>query len=220
MPLLNEMARQRASIYRWFAQILYQELTEEALIHMRDDDTQARLRALKSIPELWLDVQQFQLRLRTALKRKDRQLELAADFASLFLIPPPAGVSPYAGHYPHTTSHEARKIMQQWLVRYELAPQNNEAPDHLAIQLALMEVLITKNSDTAEGLEQQSQFLKQHLLSWLPYFSQRCGQRDSFGFYATAIRVMVCFIKQDAQWIEDYLEAVKIAQTPDASHVR
>lgn len=128
MPLLNEMARQRASIYRWFAQILYQELTEEALIHMRDDDTQARLRALKSIPELWLDVQQFQLRLRTALKRKDRQLELAADFASLFLIPPPAGVSPYAGHYPHTTSHEARKIMQQWLVGYELAPQNNEAP--------------------------------------------------------------------------------------------
>lgn len=35
MPLLNEMARQRASIYRWFAQILYQELTEEALIHTR-----------------------------------------------------------------------------------------------------------------------------------------------------------------------------------------
>lgn len=209
MPLLSDMARQRASIYGWFAQILFQELTAEALSHLHDTDTQARLKALKSIPELWLDVRQFQLRLRTALRRKDRQLELAADFASLFLLPPPAGVSPYAGHYPHTTPHEARKTMQQWLVRYELAPQNNEAPDHIAIQLALMDTLVAKSSNTATELEQQCQFLKQHLLSWLPHFSQRCGQRDSFGFYATAVRMLVCFIKQDVQWIEDYLQTIK-----------
>lgn len=198
MPLLDEMARQRAMIYRWFSQLLFQELTDDGLLSLRNKENLALLNALKLIPELSLPVSQFQRRLRAALKREERQLELAADFASLFLLPAPAGVSPYAGHYPHTTSAEERLILRQRLVQHRLVPQNNEAADHIAVQLALMATLIE------EGVElgQQERFLRRHLTSWLPLLAKRCYQRDSFGFYAAALGVLAGFVQQDTQWLD------------------
>ncbi|WP_310606770.1 molecular chaperone TorD [Buttiauxella brennerae] len=203
MPLLDDMARQRAFIYRWFSQLLFQELSEEALMDLRNKENRVLLEALKTIPELWVPVRQFQLRLRSAWCRKERQLELAADFASLFLLPPPAGVSPYAGHYSHTSAPEERATMHQWLVHYQLAPQNNEACDHVAVQLALMATLAEIDEDPV----QQYQFLKEHLLSWLPKLSQCCQPRDNFGFYAAAAEMISGFVRQDAQWLSECMQS-------------
>ncbi|MGL5386165.1 MAG: molecular chaperone TorD [Enterobacterales bacterium] len=198
MPLLDEMARQRATIYRWFSQLLFQELTDEGLLNLRHKQSLMLLNALKLIPELSLLVSQFQRRLRAALKREERQLELAADFASLFLLPSPAGVSPYGGHYPHTSSSQERQTLRQWLVDYRLVPQNNEAADHVAVQLALTAKLIEEGVD----LGQQMDFLQRHLLSWLPLLAKRCCQRDSFGFYAAMISVIAGFVEQDVFWLD------------------
>jgi TorA-specific chaperone len=197
MSLLDEVARQRAIIYRWFSQLLFQELSDEGLLRLRNKENLALLNALKSIPELSLLVTHFQRRLRAMQKREACQLELAADFASLFLLPPPTGVSPYSGHYPHTTSPEERKTLRQKLVELRLTPQNNEAADHLAIQLALIATLIEEDAE----LDQQELFLNRHLLSWLPLCTKRCYQRDRFGFYAAAMGLLTGFVQQDAEWL-------------------
>lgn len=206
MPLLNEVARQRAIIYRWFSQLLFQELSDEGLLRLRDKENLALLNALKLIPELSLLVTHFQRRLRAMLKREECRLELAADFASLFLLPAPSGVSPYAGHYPHTTSPEERQTLRQKLVEHRLAPQNNEAVDHIAIQLALMTALIEEGVER----EQQDLFLNRHLLSWLPLCTKRCYQRDRFGFYAAAMGLLTGFVQQDSEW----LIACRLATNP------
>lgn len=203
MQLFDDMARQRAQIYRWFSLLLFQELSDEALAGLRDKNNLVLMNGLKFIPELLLPTRQFQRRLCAALKRKARQQELAADFASLFLLPSPTGVSPYAGHYPHTTPSEERRIMRQWLVELELAPENNEAADHIAIQLALMAALIEGDPHSEILLAQQYHFLHQHLLVWLPLFSKRSYQRDNFGFYAAAIGLLLRFIQLDIEWIID-----------------
>lgn len=205
MLLFDEMARQRGWVYRWFSQLLFQELTDEALAHLRDSDNQALVNALKLIPRLSLPACDFQCQLSSALKRPNCQQELAADYASLFLVPPPEGISPYAGHYPHTTSAEVRQVMRRLLVCYELAPQNNEAVDHISIQLALMSTLAEKSIHSKEGLEQQRLFLQQQLLIWLPLFSDRCYQCDSFGFYASVLRLLMGFIYEDVKWVDAYL---------------
>lgn len=197
MSLLNEIGRQRVIIYRWFSQLLFQELSDEGLRSLRDKESTALLNALKLIPELSLFVMHFQRRLRATLRREECRLQLAADFASLFLLPAPAGVSPYAGHYPHTTSPEERKILRQKLVENRLAPQNHEAVDHIAIQLALMATLIEEGAEP----DQQDLFLNRHLLSWLPLCTKACYQRDRFGFYAAAMGLLTGFVQQDAVWL-------------------
>lgn len=83
MQLFDDMARQRAQIYRWFSLLLFQELSDEALAGLRDKNNLALMNGLKFIPELLLPTRQFQRRLCAALKRKARQQELAADFAAL-----------------------------------------------------------------------------------------------------------------------------------------
>ena len=141
------------------------------------------------------------LRLTQVLRRESRQLELAADFATLFLLAPPGGVSPYAGHYPHTTAAEERRQMNVLLVEHGLAAQENEPSDHIAIQLALMARMVTKE----ETLSAQYYFLHHHIMCWAPLFRDSCQQRDEAGFYARAVSVIVGFIREDEQYLESLL---------------
>lgn len=62
----------------------------------------------------------------------------------LFLLAPPLSVSPYAGHYPHTTAAEERRQMNVLLVEQGLAARENEPSDHIAVQLALMARMVAK----------------------------------------------------------------------------
>ncbi|MEG0533999.1 MAG: molecular chaperone TorD family protein, partial [Citrobacter sp.] len=80
----------------------FRELDEEQLIRLESGESRKWLASLKAIPGLSVDVKNLERSLVRALCRESRQLELAADYASLFLLAPPDGVSPYAGHYPHT----------------------------------------------------------------------------------------------------------------------
>lgn len=140
----NHIHRQRAAVYQWFSQLLFRELDEEQLIRLESGESRKWLASLKAIPGLSVDVKNLERSLVRALCRESRQLELAADYASLFLLAPPDGVSPYAGHYPHTTAPEERKEMNVLLVEYGLTPQDNEPADHIAVQLALMARMVTK----------------------------------------------------------------------------
>ena len=112
--------QQRAAVYQWFSQLLFRELDQKQLARLESEDTRQWLASLAGIPGLSLDVKKLERSLTQALRRESRQLELAADFATLFLLAPPGGVSPYAGHYPHTTAAEERRQMNVLLVEHGL----------------------------------------------------------------------------------------------------
>lgn len=139
----------RAAIYQWFSQLLFQELTEAQLVTLGSRESRAWIASLSTIPGLASDVKRFERSLTRVLHRETRAQELAADFASLFLLAPPVGVSPYAGHYPHTTPAQERRQMNALLVEQALAPRENEASDHIAIQLALMAEQISREASVA-----------------------------------------------------------------------
>ncbi|AXC73264.1 molecular chaperone TorD family protein [Salmonella enterica] len=134
----SPLTSRRAAVYQWFSQLLFQELSEAQLAALGSQESRVWIASLSAIPGLASDIKGFERSLTRVLQRAARAQELAADFASLFLLAPPVGVSPYAGHYPHTTPAQERRQMNALLVEQELAPRENEASDHIAIQLALM----------------------------------------------------------------------------------
>ncbi|MBA3226217.1 molecular chaperone TorD [Salmonella bongori] len=191
----------RAAIYQWFSQLLFQELTEAQLVTLGSRESRAWIASLSTIPGLASDVKRFERSLTRVLHREARAQELAADFASLFLLAPPVGVSPYAGHYPHTTPTQERRQMNALLVEQALAPRENEASDHIAIQLALMAEQISREASVAT----QYYFLQHHILCWAPLFMASCQQREAEGFYVLAVAMIVHFMHEDAQYLESLL---------------
>lgn len=75
------------------SQLLFRELDQKQLARLESEDTRQWLASLAGIPGLSLDVKKLERSLTQALRRESRQLELAADFATLFLLAPPGGVS-------------------------------------------------------------------------------------------------------------------------------
>lgn len=197
----ENIVQQRASIYLWFSQLLFQELTEEQLAGLASPQHHAWIASLASVPGLSSHVKRFERCLKQVLQRDCRQQELAADFASLFLLAPPQGISPYAGHYPHTTPPQERSQMNVLLVEYGLAPRDNESSDHVAVQLALMARMLEKQASVAA----QNYFLHHHLLCWVPLFLDGCLQRDALGFYAEAVSIIVGFMHEDEQYLQSLL---------------
>ncbi|MCD1125224.1 molecular chaperone TorD family protein [Jinshanibacter sp. LJY008] len=170
----DNLARQRANIYRWFACMLFQELSVTDIASLNSPELQQLLRGLKSIPELRLSTDLFRNKIKALINRPDNHLELAADYAELFLMPPPTGVSPYAGHYPHSSPAEERLLMSQWLKHVKQQTGNNEAADHLAVQLAVMALLIESHHDQPSDFISQHEYLRDRLLSWLPGLVKLC----------------------------------------------
>ncbi|MGO2728477.1 MAG: molecular chaperone TorD [Citrobacter braakii] len=197
----NHIHRQRAAVYQWFSQLLFRELDEEQLIRLESGKSRKWLASLTAIPGLSVDVKNLERSLVRALRRESRQLELAADYASLFLLAPPGGVSPYAGHYPHTTAPEERKEMNVLLVEYGLTPQDNEPADHIAVQLALMARMVTKK----ETLSAQYYFLHHHIMCWAPLLRESCLHRDEEGVYSQAVNVITHFMREDELYLESLL---------------
>lgn len=181
--------------------MLFQELTEAQLVTLGSRESRAWIASLSTIPGLASDVKRFERSLTRVLHREARAQELAADFASLFLLAPPVGVSPYAGHYPHTTPAQERRQMNALLVEQALAPRENEASDHIAIQLALMAEQISREASVAT----QYYFLQHHILCWAPLFMASCQQREAEGFYVLAVTMIVHFMHEDAQYLESLL---------------
>lgn len=197
----SPLTLRRAAIYQWFSQLLFQELSEAQLAALGSQESRAWITSLSAIPGLASDVKRFERSLTRVLQRAARAQELAADFASLFLLAPPVGVSPYAGHYPHTTPAQERRQMNALLVEQALAPRENEASDHIAIQLALMAEQVSREAPVAT----QYYFLQHHVLCWASLFMASCQQRDAKGFYVLAVVMMVHFIREDAQYLQSLL---------------
>lgn len=194
----NHIHQQRTAVYQWFSQLLFRELDEKQLASLENGENRQWLASLTGIPGLSRDIKKMERSLVQALRRESGQLELAADFASLFLLAPPGGVSPYAGHYPHTTAAEERRQMNVLLVEHGLTPRENEPADHIAVQLALMARMVASE----EKPSTQYYFLHHHIMCWAPLLRESCLHRDENGFYPQAVNVIVSFMREDELYLE------------------
>ena len=207
----------RATLYRWFAELFARELTKTNLTQL-----QAQYPSLHAaFSDLNLEPQSAALQ--TALENlqvipaPDRALELAADFAHLFLLSGHQSAPPYASYYLESDQMLYGKPAQQMSEflashKLDLHPEFREPKDHLSIYLQVMSLWIKSSVDEQVNLiemaVQQQHFLEDALLSWLPKFAARCQHiRVKTQVYPAIIDLLLHFVQEDRQALEDMAEA-------------
>ncbi|MEH0372671.1 molecular chaperone TorD [Vibrio mimicus] len=210
LKILNE---KRAEIYWWLSSLFIKELSEQDITHYHSAEIRTFLSGLADEESLADDVRSLIDALNRLQDRQDAQLELAADFCDLFLKSDRDSALPYASVYTDKglLNGKPAQQMRELLAAHEVkVDQNlNEPADHLAIQLDfLAHLVISTNqleqiSEVNAALQVQSDFISQHLLTWLPVFVERCTQFDTFGLYAAVARLALAFVKQDQGFLDE-----------------
>ncbi|ENM5763066.1 molecular chaperone TorD [Vibrio mimicus] len=210
LKILNE---KRAEIYWWLSSLFIKELSEQDITHYHSAEIRTFLSGLADEESLADDVRSLIDALNRLQDRQDAQLELAADFCDLFLKSDRDSALPYASVYTDKglLNGKPAQQMRQLLATHGVkVDQNlNEPADHLAIQLDFLAHLVIstnqfeQNSEVNAALQVQSDFISQHLLTWLPVFVERCTQFDTFGLYAAVARLALAFVKQDQGFLDE-----------------
>lgn len=204
---------QRAQLYASFSLLYAHEVSEQLYRSHFAGDGLAPFAALAELG-LGAEVERLDTAIATLRAEPLPRLELAADFAQLFLLDGRTSALPYASAYedkvgaaPLFGAAEAR--MRERLAARELAIQADfrEPADHLAVTLALMADLAKKDaerSNIALAAAEQAGFVRDALLAWLPHFVDRCQQaRPRFDVYPALSTLLIGFVRVDLRFLDD-----------------
>ncbi|HQZ01153.1 MAG TPA: molecular chaperone TorD [Thauera sp.] len=209
--------RQRAQLYGWFATLYAQEVSE---VTLEGYFGEAYLPLYAGLADLGLEREVARLRKSIDALRATplARLELAADFAQLFLLDAKTGALPYASAYEGEATGSvlygaAEERMRAFLAESGLAIQAEfrEPADHLAVYLALMAKLAEQDAEqgvdstefAAAALGQLS-FLRGGVLGWLAAFVQRCQELEpQFDFYPALASLLLGFVREDELFLDD-----------------
>jgi len=140
------------------------------------------------------------LRMRSALLTEDAPDLVAARLGAAFTllfdgVGGPATVSLYesahvggSGRLFGVPAGEMAALLRQFDVSTDAAFR--EPADHISVELALLARLLR----TDAGDEAAAALLDEHLLGWVPQFSDQCCDADRSGFYAGAACVLTGFL--------------------------
>ena len=204
---------QRAGLYGWFSRLYAEEVSDEMF---RSHFADGGFAPFAGLAELGLkaEVQRLDAAIATLRAEQLPRLELAADFAQLFLLDGKTSALPYASAYAGTDSASplfgaAEARMRDFLAARELAIQADfrEPADHLAVPLALMAELAGKDAaagDIPAAAAAQAGFIHAGLVDWLPRFVERCQQaRPRFDVYPALAALLLGFVRADTAFLED-----------------
>lgn len=210
LPIFShEYWQRQAVLCQWFANLIIKELDEPALAAYRAGDA-APLLGWLGEDGLGQEADALQSAIAGFTLLEHPRLELAADFATLFLSDARHSAAPYASCYLGERGSFMKEPAQRMAERLRnagviLPADVNEPADHLAVMLdylagayrQLSEQPLTAQSESLTGI---SQFLQEELCSWLPAFSQRCLQTPVVSpFYPTLTQLINNFCQQRLQ---------------------
>ena len=136
------------------------------------------------------------------------RLELAADFASMFLLDGKNSAPPYASVYSSDGTRffaEPQERMQERLAasQQKVSTEFREPSDHLSVMLEYLGIgfeALIEEAERPEGAEQPTPgpalseiktFIDAELLSWLPAFTTRCGQVNTVSDVYPALALLL-----------------------------
>lgn len=198
----------RAVLYRWFADVFAREFTKDALAELQSSYADSLHQAFSG-----LGLEHQSNRLTKALSNllvipePDRAIELAADFAHMFLLSGQDSAPPYASYYIDADNMLYGKPAQQmghFLDSHQLSlhPDFREPKDHISVYLNVMSIWIKSSMTDAQDMTavatEQSEFLSQALLNWLPKFNERCQKiRVKTDVYPALTDLLLHFVQED-----------------------
>lgn len=153
----------------------------------------------------------------------DRIVEaLAEEYTRLFLGPSVIELNPYESYY--LTGRlltrplaEVRAFLRK--AGFERREEYPEPEDHVAFELEIMRQLILKQeaskdpNEEAQWLKLQAEFLKRHLLVWIPPFLRDLRQAEEADFYRAMAGVFQGFLELERQcfavWDEEEVRPIE-----------
>ena len=84
----------------------------------------------------------------------------------------------------------------------QMADDFRDAPDHLVVELSLLEESIHRIPDQRDAATASARALHQRLQSWLPDFEADCRRNDGTGFYAAAAALLAALIQQPLDFLD------------------
>lgn len=206
-PDVQEIARFRESLYRFFSDCLLRPPTDHAVAAWQDPAWRAGLRRLLDLPSSDL---------LPPLDPDEREM-LAAEHARLFLVPatqtcpvefyhsagrPLAEDGPYGRLLASAVA--ARDVYRSWKLRPEM--ETEEVPDHAATELRFMAMLVAMErqlrasgdeAQLASVWRAQASFLDQHILVWFPRWTATVQARALLPFYRCLVQLLIRFLELD-----------------------
>ncbi|MGG4663948.1 molecular chaperone TorD [Providencia vermicola] len=195
-------AEQIACIYAWLAQLFSRELDSTQLAQLQSTDRVGWFSIIEQEPRLIAPTHELQVKIDALRHRPDAQLELAADFCSLFLMSDKQSALPYASVYPNNEPNNVQITGLLFEAGMETSDVFNEPSDHLSIFLELLSHLHFSLSEPHVNREEIRQLRQQTLsclLQWLPAFSHNCQRYDEFGFYGALSQLLLALVQLDEQ---------------------
>lgn len=198
------VCKQRAWVYAWFSTLYEAELSDAALKAYFAGEAAPLLGGLCALG-LDAEVGRFQAALGDLRNAPLARLELAADFAQMFLLDLKSGAPPYASVYAGDDPQfcgAAERQMRQFLAAAALSIDTRfrEPADHLAVYLAFMRHKLEGHAEACD----QADFLDGALLDWLPRFVERNQKsKPQFDLYPALAALLLAFVQRDALFLRD-----------------
>lgn len=200
--LVAEYYQHQAMLCQWFATLLAAELDSATLQAYMAGDAAPLLEELALLPELTESVHALEHAITGLSVLEQPKLELAADFASLFLSDARHSPAPYASLYldEGRFNGPSAQRMQQRLAAagYAVDEQFKEPTDHVAIMLDYLAESYRRLAldPTPEAEANVARFVSGELASWLPALATRARQTDTASqFYPALLALLAAYIE-------------------------
>ncbi len=212
MKEIKAFNEKRAEIYWWLSGLFANELTEQEVARYDSPEIHNFLAGLGENAHLADASQKFISVLNRLLKQQDAQVQIANSFYHLFSKCDENSALPYASLYfdkskcvDETPEQAIALLMEQNGVHVQ--KQSDESYDHLSIELDFLGHLIIRSNELEKephmekALQFQAQYIRNHLLSWVPEFSFHCSRVDKLGFYSSISVLLVAFLELDLHYL-------------------
>lgn len=207
--------RSRSTVYGFLSKVYEREITVDFLRHLTGNDFIAQIDSMN-------EDEGFRL-LSTYLKDlAGRDLEqvrlgLAVDYAALFLGLGGGVHHPSESAYRSSTHFIMQQPRDDVLASYRTAYVDKvkdfpEPEDHIAMELQFMAHLSGKTAEAMQAgkkdeakvlLETQKDFINNHLLVWVPKFTEDVMKAAKLDFYRAVAKITGRFIELDKEAVSD-----------------
>lgn len=209
--LQAEMAQQallRANVYDFLSQVYLQELSTEFLQALTGEE------AARGFEELGIDLSNGL----TADGLEEAKEQLAGAYFKTFVDPLGTALFPFAsvqleGAYLRDASLQVENFYETCSLG--LPEEATEMPDHLGIEFNFMCQLARQEADHWEGgrsgpasqiRDKQLDFLRNHLLNWVPKFSRKLEKMGKHAFYRNIGKLTGKFMTMELEEMEEIEE--------------
>jgi putative dimethyl sulfoxide reductase chaperone len=224
---MAEVAEQRSTVYAFLSSI-FTVLPDHRFVERLTDGQMSTLLDALSVEDIPFEIETGIRLIREYLTSIQTvpadqvETDLAVERARLLrgikpgYGPPPPYESVYRGTGETAVSQTMLEVQRAFAAAGASVPESAHEPvDYIGLELDLMRYLASKEAQAWRAgqedqalawLGKQKTFLTDHLVLWVPQFSELMAEQASLGFYQGIARITKGFVISDYERIVDWVE--------------